>query len=1208
MKFFNKTKGSVSIFLTLVMLPMFVCAGLYVDGSRISAARTRISGAGDLAMNAALSEYDQNLYDLYGIFAISENMEELQKNVTMYFRNSINNTGILNDSDSYSREFLNSIFSSFSSEDMNFGSIVDTQYENFSLSGVSSSAIANPKVLERQIIDYSKYRAPINLTKGLLEKIGCIGETSKQTKALDAKVEYDKKLDTVKDACEAAYDAINEFNDLVKESKYKDNNYLTELNQDLKETKSKYRLMAMNILCANSESNFKVEKMKENSSLKKQLENQIKNLSLAEGQSKDLAAYMYLIGLLEPDLKVEKKSDGKYEVVRGTNPYSNCYDVIESYQKSHIGEGNCVYDVDTIKGLKSSYSGFQELYTETTLMKKYRNNICKNSSAESAETKDYVSKSLDVLLSYTQATYEYYYIWAADQAINSWKDNATHYGKEGSKLLYTKWYSGLDNIIKQIEKAVTALGEVEKKAKELDGARKTWNDKITDLSDSEVKTSMKGEYENSAKDINMDAIHKLQDILNENKQYFESIKQKFDNIKFYGKNVVFSGCESANYYNRFSGSISKNVINSSDDIDRQADLAMNNYSSQTMTASSGDIKLITEDGEGMQFYKYLAKVCAKSGVKDSSKKEDAKDLKKQLIEKGNDSSSTTSSGLPKGTPESITMPEEVTNAIKSMYDVGEPDNSDQQFNAEKVSSKEKASNSSVADQNKKNLSKISDLLSKLGDVAKMARDNLYVEEYLTEMFSCYMNTAKKDDKYIISQKAMNGIDMTSNKFFGSEVEYILWGNENAQSNLNYTKALIFGIRFALNSIYAFTSSDTRTPALTAATAIAGWTGFGVPIVQTIILLAWGMAESFYDVDLICNKGESVALYKTKDTWFLGYGGIKSTLAKAASEIAGKVIDDVFEKIEDIAVDASGKVVDNVESNITEYADKTITGVYESVQGALSTPIEQLALQVAGTADSLNLDQISEKVKNLLESLKTNGSGLVNECINKAIDGLIQKYESSISSKLYEIYQKAQDKNNTVDTINELLYGKPNDSGENEGGLMNDLKNNIRSIIKDKVDEYSSKFKSEIEKKIKEGGNKVKENLKESINDFTSGIGGGSEGNGKSVSSGKGFTLNYKEYLKIFVMLHMVISSSNKDAMITRAAKLMQVNVSQKDNSFNIGNAYTVIKASAGVNVKTTFFSVPVTTVDSSGNMSVELDYSNIGTGWQKVKYQSVIGY
>ena len=52
-------------------------------------------------MNAALSEYDQILYDVYGIFAVSENMEELQNNVSRYFANSIDNTGILNDSDSY---------------------------------------------------------------------------------------------------------------------------------------------------------------------------------------------------------------------------------------------------------------------------------------------------------------------------------------------------------------------------------------------------------------------------------------------------------------------------------------------------------------------------------------------------------------------------------------------------------------------------------------------------------------------------------------------------------------------------------------------------------------------------------------------------------------------------------------------------------------------------------------------------------------------------------------------------------------------------------------------------------------------------------------------------------------------------------------------------------------------------------------------------
>lgn len=104
--FFEKTKGSISLFLALIMLPMMTVAGLIVDGARISAAKASLSGAGDLAMNAALSEYDQILYDVYGIFAVSENMEELQNNVSRYFANSIDNTGILNDSDSYTREFM----------------------------------------------------------------------------------------------------------------------------------------------------------------------------------------------------------------------------------------------------------------------------------------------------------------------------------------------------------------------------------------------------------------------------------------------------------------------------------------------------------------------------------------------------------------------------------------------------------------------------------------------------------------------------------------------------------------------------------------------------------------------------------------------------------------------------------------------------------------------------------------------------------------------------------------------------------------------------------------------------------------------------------------------------------------------------------------------------------------------------------------------
>lgn len=251
--FFEKTKGSISLFLALIMLPMMTVAGLIVDGARISAAKASLSGAGDLAMNAALSEYDQILYDVYGIFAVSENMEELQNNVSRYFANSIDNTGILNDSDSYTREFINSIFSSFSGDEMEFNNIVDLKADRFTLQGVESSAIGNPKVLERQIVDYMKYRGPINIGKGLLTKLGCIGETSKQTKAIEAKVNYDQKLDTVQDACKEAYKAINEYNDLIGgNSKFASNEYLNQLSQDIDSAKKDVADMVKYLVAYNS--------------------------------------------------------------------------------------------------------------------------------------------------------------------------------------------------------------------------------------------------------------------------------------------------------------------------------------------------------------------------------------------------------------------------------------------------------------------------------------------------------------------------------------------------------------------------------------------------------------------------------------------------------------------------------------------------------------------------------------------------------------------------------------------------------------------------------------------------------------------------------------------------------------------------------------------------------------------------------------------
>lgn len=59
LKFFRETKAYVSIFLCLVLLPMVTYSAMIIDATRLQSARVQVQSAGDLALNAAMSEYEQ---------------------------------------------------------------------------------------------------------------------------------------------------------------------------------------------------------------------------------------------------------------------------------------------------------------------------------------------------------------------------------------------------------------------------------------------------------------------------------------------------------------------------------------------------------------------------------------------------------------------------------------------------------------------------------------------------------------------------------------------------------------------------------------------------------------------------------------------------------------------------------------------------------------------------------------------------------------------------------------------------------------------------------------------------------------------------------------------------------------------------------------------------------------------------------------------
>jgi hypothetical protein len=143
------------------------------------------------------------------------------------------------------------------------------------------------------------------------------------------------------------------------------------------------------------------------------------------------------------------------------------------------------------------------------------------------------------------------------------------------------------------------------------------------------------------------------------------------------------------------------------------------------------------------------------------------------------------------------------------------------------------------------------LKSKMTDLG----DELYVGEYILKMF--------KDEVEI--QEASTDGKSGSTYFNKAEVEYIINGSPKEGNNRLFVKGRILLIRFTADTFHVYSNPQKRTQALELATAVAGFTGFGIPIMHNLIMCAWGTAEAISDIKEIY-EGKSVPFMKNESSW------------------------------------------------------------------------------------------------------------------------------------------------------------------------------------------------------------------------------------------------------------------------------------------------------------------------------------------------------
>lgn len=1285
--------GAISIFLVLIMIPMFTFAGTIVDLSRVNSANVVLSGASDLTMNAALSDYNEILKDVYGIFAMSATEADLTNNLERYFNNSLSNVSDLDTTDSYTRDYINSLTSWLSTAgsegSADFDTLIKLTNATCDVSYVGGSEVYHSNILKRQILEYMKYRGVVAVSQELINKFSGFSGFDKQSKAIKAKMNYEKELEKIGDSCQTAYNELYEArkqkhtsvtqdilgyeidDDCVNKIELFKDAYLKTVSL----AQRNYDEISRYLVCIKVLEDTSADKLNVNSNVI--LYNEISTKSseatenmgegLEEGYTVTDEAYTHkgLEGVLS---NVEYFKNNNIGLTSGCemNDEKTGFTVSSGYDGGFYGIMKSF--VDDIKSQKSNING--EL-SEDNVIKVYQLKQTINNWINNDDNKTYLAN--------IWALKDYFYSCEGNGCkineyfeniegfirdindiadytnnyVNSYKEKVKSLAVEANKQIRlvfddcTIMISKYEAIEKDLNAVISDIEAAEEKGDD-------WKKSIDKVTDNSSKQTMTSDYESEAQPLNKADVEALRDkVIIVNRDFYQDILDKIKSLKYCGNKLAekydVSKVEKADYESDFSKSkimpesvdsngiaaaISSAKANYETDIEGSFKAFCRLLDNEEFSVKSGFTTKAQE--ENQQFFEYLASNFEyKGGTEEEEESEASDGGKEALIDEGKVTSAKDNAKNDKTLSEDVSsdfLDAMVTNNSKSQQDIGvDPTDPEGSSDDNITDAADSMSDEETTD--------FFDAIGKVGELLTKGRDKLYLVEYMRNMFSCYTtnldpSTGKTYEDTANFERTLSDIVISedNNLYYGGECEYILWGG-TPNSAVNKTKASIFGIRFILNLIYAMSAPDINALTFEWATVIAGWTVFGVPIVQTVLKIALALAESAYDLSQLC-LGKSVPLYKSSTTWAMSPQGMiniaKETAAtlideatEKASEYLNNAITNIFDKIENTANDKISEIGDEV----TKYINQTIRDVSDKVINATVTPFMNGIKGVLGKMDSSwGKDKIKEELQNCLDKLK---EGSTDDIYGQAKNVAIEYLEGKIGEVTDTIYDSLQE---AAGNKSEVIIGKINalfkkvDAATNtETGYISELNGKIAK----KITDLSGELQGKVTEALNSTEDNVKEELNEALNNFSDGISekvssgldkvGESAPNSKTVgdvSNAKAATisLNYKEYLYAFMLIGIL---ANEDNMIARTGYLMQMNISQKmtdagfkdsdRENFDMTKMYTMVQIHSEADVDSVFMGLfEKRTVNGEESYSLNLDGN--GSSTDRLVYNGFIGY
>ena len=1223
-------QGSVTIMMCILFLVFIMLAGVLIDSARFIIAEVQIKRAARTAANSILSEYDIELKEQYGLFAFdASDTTKISKKAVNYMERSLNPTKNMRKGSLFtwlangeSADF----FTYFSEKSQGYV----TPEDNFisdksSLMPVSwnlwqyhlpetvykdnlGTSLANKDVFEHQILEYMKYRAPVQAVEGFLNKLGLVFRAKESTELTKERNQVEKKMEELGSLVGEIiklmdgwyFDKDNKFQCLEEKTfflkKLKNSHYYwTNERLEPAQLNRIFKLLETNTT-ETLKSSPEVLKNYYNTCFRWFIFDLYSQYFLEEidrylSSLKEMAYYSIEkdIDRLESDIRdIEKRISNKNERISELQEQINQL-VDDPEQKQEINQK--IEDIgDAIKEEKEKISDYEkdiskyntekrdvERCTADEFAKNYMNYVkSSNNSDPNISTTD-INRFRDCADLYNQ------YIDDIDEA----KKHADKY-----KSIYEMNVEKVNrNILKYKDTCTYLLGKFEEFEESTKAAKKMLED-FDNEADVKKDSLLPGVYEDAKSfvsqtkgilDVGADPIidhaNNNIDIDNDPDGAIEIIRKNIEildeclrvleeeqhNIKT-GSNLV-DEAQNINIVGEYTQVKSKHPNSKELELSDFSD-----YSSllDTKEGAEGLVHLCNSNISDMKrvsdlIYGYRTdvklnneykgfeiKTIKESGVMDEVEdgeslnetlKETVKNQKDNMLKDSENSSSNKmlTEQVVKTLPSSHSGDFEPAGDIE--YDVDPNDDINM-------------------------MDKGFDIFSGLETTLLNARDSLYFNEYVVNMFKTAM-----DGKLDVPRRDLRNRDIKYNddSLLDYEVEYILYGKYSDKQNYKMVVTTIFTIRTILNVIHLYTEPEKNGVILTLATSMAGWwtAGLGIPVFKAIISGLWAMGESVLDVKKLLS-GEEVAFIKTKNEWFTWKDSLIDECFDIASKAADEVVETVYKRIDK----GFGELEEFIESKLGKISDESS----QIIRQSLESLDNELNRQIDSTEQAIEL-AIYRTMENCLNSYSFESDSLdvygefgveMKNSIKEYAQDHMKENESGffsyekISEHIDDFLMQGEIKKKKTDYIEKLISVTEN--------KIEEQKEEIQKFIKSTIDDINIKG-AEIAENEKNAALEIIEfklegmkNSEEFRGKFD--LANKSEMNDADKTSISLLKFSYLDYIRLFLLL------SNKENKIVRTQDIVQINMMSDNASFRLSSAQTAILMNSDVNINILFMNLP----------------------------------